>query len=174
MEKEDRFSLILTKTEAKRCGWFFILWNGKRWLIIFVTAFCAGQVVGGWFRNVWLVTGIAIFLWVAVVLVVGYFNVVRNWVANAQLFEQRDSSSDDGAIAGEGTRPDAALSLPAIRRVVELRDFIVIYGRGPVYFIPKRAASPSQLESLRNMVRRYTKQRSDRFTRWIGRVVFRI
>src|SRR5271170_5491372 len=140
MEKAVRFSSLLTRTEVLRCAWFFILWHGKQWLMIFVTALGVGVVVGEWIRNIWLVATLVILLWVAFILIAGYLNIVRKWLAADYLFEQRDYSIDADAIAVKGSRSDRLLPLTTIRRAVELRDFFVIYGREPVFFIPKKAA----------------------------------
>jgi hypothetical protein len=174
MGKAVRFSAILTKTEVLRCAWFFILWNGKQWLFIFVTALGVGKVVGDWIRHVWLVSMLGIFFWVAIVLVIGYFNIVRKWLAVDHLFEQREYSIDNDAILVKSHGSDRLLPLATIRKVVEFREFFIIYGREPVFFIPKKPIPPSQLELVRDMFGKYARVKSDAFTRWIGHIIFGI
>jgi hypothetical protein len=174
MEKMVRFSAILTKTEIVRCVWFFILSDRKRWLFIFGTAVCVGIVVGSWIKNVWLVGAIWVLLWVAIVFVTGYFNVIKKILAVDHMFQQREYSIDNDAISVKSQGSDRLLPLATIRKVVELREFFIIYGREPVFFIPKKPISPSQLELVRAMFGKYARLSSDGFTRWIGHVIFNL
>ena len=114
---------------------------------------------------------LGIFLLVAMLLVVGYFNIVRKWLAAYQLFEQRDYSIDGDAILVKSHSSDRLLPLATIRKVVELREFFIIFGREPVFFIPKKPISPSQLELVRAMFGKYVRVSSDGFTKWIGHVI---
>jgi hypothetical protein len=139
-----------------------------------VTAFGVGKVVGGWIRHVWLVTMIGIFFWVAFILVVGYFNIVRKWLATDRLFEQREYSIDNDAILVKSHGSDRLLPLATIRKVVELMEFFIIYGREPVFFIPKKTISLSQLEIVRAMFGKYARVSSDGFARWIGHIIFNL
>jgi hypothetical protein len=174
MEDPVRFSTRLTKAEVRRCAWFFILWNAKQWLFIFATAYGAGFIVEDWIRNISLAAVLWILLWVAFILVAGYFRIVRKWLAADYLFEQMEYCIDGDAITVRVRGSDRLLSLATVRRVAELREFFVIYGPKPVFFLPKKAASDSQVEIIRAMLRRYTRERSDRFTRWIGHVIFKL
>jgi hypothetical protein len=164
----------MTKAEVARYACFFIFWNRKRWVFIIVTALGAGLVIGDWIRHVWLVAVLWIFICVAILFISGYFNIVRKWLAVDALFEQKEYFIDEEAVTVKSTGSDRVLQLRTIRKVVELREFLVLYGREPLIFIPKKAVSASQMETIRSLLGKHAKLGSDGFTRWIGHVFFGI
>lgn len=170
-----RFFAVLTKAEVVRCTWFiFILLNRKRWLIIFGTAVFEVVVLGSSNRNAWLVGVLLIFLGVAIMFVTGYFNVIKKVLSVDHLFDQREYLIDNDAILIKSPGPDRLLPMATIRKVLELSEFLIIYRREPVLFIPKREMSSSQLQLVRDILGKYARVNSDGFTRWIGHVIFNL
>ena len=174
MAEVVEFRSKITRKEIARLVYFLIFSKPKRWVFILGAGVSVGGVGELGIENGWLFGLGWILLWIVILFVSGYFNVVKKLIAVDSWFEDMEYSISRDEIRATIPAGTRVFPMAKLRKMEDLHGFLILSSQVAQFYISKQRISPSQLASMKEMFAKNVKISSGRTRNRIIHLLFGI